>query len=92
MHAHSVQTTVVVKAGPFGASGYHVQHKVCLRVEVARHREMVVSAGTFLSARPSMPEFHGCSSGRAKRAFKRSLLGFGDLSVMGMQSNSTLGL
>ena len=37
-----------------------------------------------------MPEIHGCSSGRARRAVKRSPLGFGDLSVMGMQSNSTL--
>ena len=50
MHAHSVQTTVVVKAGPFGASGYHVQHKVCFHVEVARHRGMVVSAGTLMSS------------------------------------------
>ena len=40
----------------------------------------------------SLPEFQGCSSGRAKRACMRSSLGFEDLSVMGMQSNSTLGL
>ena len=29
-----------------------------------------------------MPEFHGCFSGRAKRVCKRSLRGFGDLSIM----------
>ena len=39
-----------------------------------------------------MPDFQGCSGGRAKRACMRSSLGFGDLSVIGMQSNSTLGL
>ena len=39
-----------------------------------------------------MPEFHGFSSGRAKRACKRSLCGDGDLSHMGMLWNSTLGL
>ena len=35
----------------FEATGYHVQHKVCLHVEVARHNWMVVSAGYFLSSR-----------------------------------------
>ena len=31
----------------FEATGCHVQHKVCLHVEVARHKWMVVSAGYF---------------------------------------------
>ena len=38
------------------------------------------------------PEFHGCSSGQAKKACKRSLRGYGDLSRMGMQWNNTRGL
>ena len=42
--AQTVQTTVV-------ATGYHVQHKVCLHVEVARRKWMVVSPGSFLSSR-----------------------------------------
>ena len=40
----------------------------------------------------STPEFHGYSSGQAKRAYKRSLRGYGDLSRMGMQWNNTRGL
>ena len=38
------------------------------------------------------PEFHGCSSGRAKRACKSSLCGYGDLSHVEMRWNSPLGL
>ena len=40
----------------------------------------------------STPEFHLYSSGQAKRACKRPLRGYGDLSRMGMQWNNTRGL
>ena len=35
----------------FEATGYYVQHKVCLHVEVARRKWVVVSTGYFLSSR-----------------------------------------
>ena len=35
----------------FEATGYHVQHKVCLHVEVARRKWVVVSTSYFLSSR-----------------------------------------
>ena len=71
------------------ATGYHVQHKVCLHVEVARNRWVVVSASTFLSARR---QCQNSTTAPVAEQRQRLLLGFGDLFVMGMQSNSFRGL
>ena len=89
--AQTVQTTVVVKAGFCRGSGLSRSTQ-----SLSPCRSCTSQDGCLSRLLPVFqaftPEFHGCSSGRAKRACKRSLCGYGDLSHMAMQWNSTLGL
>ena len=70
------------KPAPFEATCYHVQHKVGLHVEVARHRWMGVSAGTFLSAGRQCLNSTAAPVAEQREHSRGHRLGFGDLSVM----------
>ena len=90
--AQNVQTTVVVQAGLCRGN---VSARSTQSLSPCRSRTSQVDGclSRLLPVLPaSTPEFHGCSSGRAERACKRSLCGYGDLSRMGMRWKNTRGL
>ena len=90
--AQTVQTTVVVQAGLFRGNGLS-RSTQSLSPWRSRTSQVHGCLRRLLPVLQALtPELHGYSSGQAKRACKRSLRGYGDLSRMEMQWNNTCGL